>query len=232
MVYVCIEETCNFALLQNLLEMPMKTKRILVLMISLTLLGCGESVEKLKKTEEIVKKIDAEKDGDFFLQASIEEEESHLSVTLKHELFQAYYTGALYDIILELHRQKIHYDDYEIKSQDGKVVWSVTDPEIDQLTKTIDESKKLIQVLEKKDYVTFLDHTNFNALGISDSAFLAQITLNPIYPNTEYKGFSMLEREFNGVKKKLMYVFFLNAEQKQNLIVLSPEDQLVYGLEY
>jgi hypothetical protein len=42
----------------------------------------------------------------------------------------------------------------------------------------------------------------------------------------------MLEREFNGVKKKLMYVFFLNAEQKQNLIALSPEDQLVYGLEY
>lgn len=209
-----------------------KTKRILVLMITLTLLGCGENIEKIKKTEEIVKKIDAEKDGDFFIQASIEEEKSDLTVTLKHESFQAYYTGALYDIIMELHRQKIRYDDYKIKDQNGQVIWSVTDSEIDQLTKTINQSKKLIQLLENKEYVSFLELTDISILGISDSTFIAGITPNPIYPNTEYKGFSMVEKEFNGEKMELMYVFFMNPELKQNLIVLSPEDQMVYGLEY
>jgi hypothetical protein len=133
---------------------------------------------------------------------------------------------------MELHKNKIKYDDYEIKDPAGKVVWSVNDSEIKDITATLDQSKKLMSLLERKEYDKFLSFANFKILGISDSVFLEKIEPNPVYPNTSYKGFSVIEQEINGVKKEFLYIFFMNDERKENLIILSPEDKLVYGLEY
>jgi hypothetical protein len=42
----------------------------------------------------------------------------------------------------------------------------------------------------------------------------------------------MTERKINGEQRKLLYVYFMNDELKENIIVISPDDKLVYGLEF
>lgn len=206
--------------------------RIIIPILIITLMSCGESFDKLKKTEEIVKEYDKKNDGKFFIEASIENDKSELNVTLDHEPFQAYYTNALYEIILELHKKNISYNHYSIIDPNKAVVWEVDDSEIPEITKTVDNSKRFMKLLDNRKYNEFLSFINLKSLGVSDSVFLASIEQNPVYPNTEYKGFSMMENELNGEIRKFMYVFFMNNEKKQNMLVLDPKDQLVYGLEF
>jgi len=210
----------------------MKMKRIVLPILILTFFGCGERFDKLKKTEEIVKEFSSKKGEIFFVEASIDEDNSELKITLEHELFQAYYTAALYEIIRDLHKNNIKYDHYSIKPTNGDIVWSIDDTEISEVTKTLKHSRRLMKLLNNRNYDEFLSYSNFKILGISDSAFLAAVEQNPVYPNTEYKGFSIMQKEINGEKRKFMYVFFMNNERKQNMLVLDPKDQLVYGLEY
>lgn len=207
-------------------------KHIVIYLLLVMLFGCGQSIDKLKKTEEIVKAFDKKKEGNFFINATIGSDKSELNVTLDHDLFLAYYSDALYEIILDLHKNGIQYDHYTIKAPNKGIVWEVDDEEIPEITKNINLSKQLMRLLDKKEYVEFLNHSNLKSLGISDTAFLETIEKNPVYPNTEYKGFSILDKEVNGVTRQFMFVFFLNDEKKQNMLVLDPKDQLVYGLEY
>lgn len=196
------------------------------------LVGCGESFDKLKKTEEIVTEYDKKNDGKFFIKASIEGDKSELNVTLEHKPFLAYYTNALYEIILELHKKNISYNHYYIKDANKTVIWEVEDSQIPEIKKIVSHSKRLMKLLDNKKYDEFLSFSNLQDLGVSDSVFLTAIERSPVYLNTQYKGFSFIETEINGVKRELMYVFFLNNENKQNMLVIDPKDQLVYGLEY
>lgn len=206
--------------------------RIIIPILILTLFGCGEKIDKLKKTVEIVTVYDKKKDGKFSVKASISSKKSELIITLNHKPFQAYYTNALYEIILELHKNKISYDSYKIKDSKGREIWVIEDSKIGEITKTVNHSKKIMKLLDNKKYNEFISYFNLKALGVSDSTFLRAIEKNPVYPNTEYKGFSILKREFDGQSRDFMFFFFMNKELKENMIVINPEDQLVYGLEY
>lgn len=195
-------------------------------------MGCGESFDKLKKTEQIVKEYDNKNDGKFFIEANIEGDKSELNVTLDHELFEAYYSTSLYEIILELRKNNLSYNHYSIKPPNGEIIWQVNDAEIENLTKTINQAKKIIQLLESGENEEFIALSNFKSIGIPDSVIFNSLALKPIYPNTEYKGFSMIEEEINGRNSTFMKIYFMNEELKENKIVISPTDKLVYGIEY
>lgn len=207
-------------------------KRILISILVLTLYGCKENLDKLKKTEEIITVYDKNNIGKFSIKATLGSEKSELIVTLDHEPYQAYYTNALYEIILNLYKNNLNYTNYIIKDTKGSIIWKVEDSKITEITKTINYSKKLMKLLDKKKYSEFLSFSNFRALGVSDSTFIKTIEQNPVYPNTEYKGFSVLEKKINGKSRELMYFFFMNDKRQENMIVIDPSDQLVYGLEF
>lgn len=226
-IYLKIETSVRQQTLQ-----VMKITRIIIPGLILTLFGCGESFDKLKKTEEIVNQYDKKNDGKFFIEASIEGDKSELNVTLEHKPFLAYYTNALYEIILELHEKNISYNHYYIKDSNKTVIWEVEDSQIPEIKKIVSHSKRLMKLLYDRKYDEFLSFSNLQTLGVSDSVFLTAIEQNPVYPNTQYKGFSIMEKEINGVKREFMFFFFMNNENKQNMLVLDPKDQLVYGLEY
>lgn len=213
----------------------MKNKlEILLLLVLFGIYGCN-SIDNFKTTEAVVNSVAKKKDCQFTLQtiSTTEKNGNNIIVTVQCDTNQqAFYTASLFEIIHGLRSKNVSFDHYEIRSRYDELAWEIDDKDFNKIDTIVTQAKHGLKLLESNNPTDFLSLANRDVFSISDSVFNNDIREKPIYSNTKFAGFDIIVEELNGVEQQFIRVYSVNNKLQQNAIVISPKDNLVYGLHY